>query len=243
LWDIGLPTRRGIGCVYSARHMADERADAILRDYVGRAVPGSDAAALTPRLLKFRTGHRARFWQGNCVAIGLSAGFIEPLEASAIVMIELSLRALGDALPMSRQAMEVHASRFNERFRYRWDRIVEFLKLHYALSQRSEPYWLAQRAANTIPPRLAENLRLWADQPPAPRDFPDFEEIFPAASQQYVLYGMGGAPQGAASAASGSAAARLAEVRERARTLLAGLPGNRTYLGALSPTHEERRMA
>lgn len=244
LWDIALPTRRGIGCVYSARHLSDERADAILRDYVRRAVTGSDAAALTPRLLKFRTGHRARFWQGNCVAIGLSAGFIEPLEASAIVMIELSLRALADALPMSRQAMEVHARRFNECFRYRWDRIVEFLKLHYALSQRSEPYWLAQRAADTIPPRLAENLRLWADQPPAPRDFPDFEEIFPAASQQYVLYGMSGAPQGIATTASTpAAAARLAEVRERSRTMLAGLPGNRTYLGALAPTPAERQTA
>jgi hypothetical protein len=159
-------------------------------------------------------------------------------------MIELSLRALADALPMSRQAMEVHASRFNDCFRYRWDRIVEFLKLHYALSQRSEPYWLAQRAADTIPPRLAENLRLWADQPPAPRDFPDFEEIFPAASQQYVLYGMSGAPPGiAATASTPAAAARLAEVRERSRTMLAGLPGNRTYLGALAPVHEERQTA
>ena len=243
LWDIALPTRRGIGCVYSARHMADGHAEAILRDYVQRAVPGSDAAALAPRLLKFRTGHRARFWQGNCVAIGLSAGFIEPLEASAIVMIELSLRALADALPMSRQAMELHASRFNERFLYRWDRIVEFLKLHYVLSRRSEPYWLAQRAADTIPPRLAENLRLWAEHPPSPRDFSDFEEIFPAASQQYVLYGMAGPLRAAGKSPPAAAAARLAEVRERARAMLAGLPGNRTYLGALAPANEERRTA
>ena len=243
LWDIALPTRRGIGCVYSARHLSDERADAILRDYVQRSVPGSDTAALAPRLLTFRTGHRAKFWQGNCVAIGLSAGFIEPLEASAIVMIELSLRALADALPMSRQAMDIHADRYNERFRYRWERIVEFLKLHYVLSQRSEPYWLAQRAADTIPARLAENLALWAEQPPSPRDFPDFEEIFPAASQQYVLYGMAGPPHAASKTPLATAVARLAEVRERARAMLAGLPGNRTYLGALAPAHEERRTA
>ncbi|MFM5916535.1 MAG: tryptophan halogenase family protein [Novosphingobium sp.] len=243
LWDIALPTRRGIGCVYSSRHLSDSKADEVLRDYVARSIPDCDAASLNPRLLAFRTGHRTHFWHRNCIAIGLSAGFIEPLEASAIVMIELSLRALGDALPMSRAAMDIHAERFNARFRYRWDRIVEFLKLHYVLSRRDEPYWLAQRAPETVPQRLAENLRLWAEQPPSAADFPDFEEVFPAASQQYVLYGMTNVPQRAASPASGLASARLAEVRERTRSMLAGLPSNRAYFDAIATVPAERRTA
>lgn len=235
IWDIALPTRRGIGCVYSSRFMTDAEADGVLRAHVAAHVPGADAMALTPRKLKFATGHRARFWQGNVVAVGLSAGFIEPLEASAIVLIELSARALAEALPASRDAMTVHAARFNEMFRTRWDRIVNFLKLHYVLSRRTEPYWLAQRDPATIPDRLAEDLILWREHPPSARDFPLHDEMFPAASQAYILYGMGHPlplpPQADAIAA---AAARLAEVQERARRMAAGLPENRTYLAAIA---------
>ena len=235
LWDIGLPTRRGIGCVYSSRFLSDDAAEEILRGYVANTVPGVDLKALNPRRLAFRTGHRANLWQGNCIAIGQSAGFIEPLEASAIVMVELSLRALTDAFPANREVMEIHARRFNALFRYRWDRIVEFLKLHYVLSRRTEPYWQAQRDPATIPERLAENLTLWRDHPPSPRDFSEAEEIFPAASQQYVLYGMGFAPPVALTSPGPVAAARLGEVRERARALLAALPENRSYLNACAP--------
>lgn len=234
IWDIGLPGRRGIGCVYAARFMDDDQAQQTLRDYITRNVPGADLAAITPRRLAFRTGHRARFWQGNCIAIGQSAGFIEPLEASAIVMIELSLRTLADAFPASRAAMDIHARRFNDLFRHRWDRIVEFLKLHYALSRREEPYWRAQRDPAVLPERLIENLALWRDHPPSLRDFPDAEEIFPAASQQYVLYGMGFAVPAGLPQPGPAAAARLREVHERARALQAALPENRTYLDALA---------
>lgn len=229
LWDIGLPNRRGIGCVYSSRFLSDERAEQILHDYVGKHLRLADLEALRPRRLTFATGHRAQFWQRNCLAVGLSAGFIEPLEASAIVLIELSLQALADNFPRSRTAMDIHARRFNALFRYRWDRIVEFLKLHYVLSRREEPYWQAQRAAATIPPRLAESLVLWRDQPPSAWDLPQSDEIFPAASQQYVLYGMGfAAPQPAVPAPD----PRLDEVKQRARALVSALPSNRDYLTA-----------
>lgn len=232
IWDIGLPGRRGIGCVYASRFMDDDAAEATLRAYIARALP--DAPEVPVRRLTFPTGHRARFWEGNCIAIGLSAGFIEPLEASAIVLIELSLNALIDNFPTSRAAMPIHADRFNELFRYRWDRIVQFLKLHYALSRREEPYWLAQRDPAHVPPRLAEMLRLWRDQPPSAWDFPRVDEIFSAESHQYILYGMGH-PVPADLPSSERAAALLAENRQRARSLAAALPANRDYLDALRP--------
>ena len=232
IWDIGLPGRRGIGCVYASRFMDDDTAEATLRAYIARALP--DAPDVPVRRLTFPTGHRARFWEGNCVAIGLSAGFIEPLEASAIVMIELSLNALLDNFPASRAAMPIHADRFNELFRYRWDRIVEFLKLHYALSRREEPYWLAQRDPAHMPPRLAEMLQLWRDQPPSTWDFPRVDEIFSAESHQYILYGMGH-PAPADLPMGERAAALLAENRQRARSLAAALPANRDYLDSLRP--------
>ena len=232
IWDIGLPGRRGIGCVYASRFMDDDTAEATLRSYIARVLP--DAPEVPVRRLTFPTGHRARFWEKNCIAIGLSAGFIEPLEASAIVMIELSLTALIDNFPASPAAMPIHAGRFNELFRYRWDRIVEFLKLHYALSRREEPYWRAQRDPAHIPPRLAEMLQLWRDQPPSAWDFPRVDEIFSAESHQYILYGMGH-PVPADLPTGARAAALLAENRQRARSLAAALPANRDYLDALRP--------
>lgn len=241
IWDIGLPTRRGIGCVYASRFLDDGEAEEILRNYIVAHVPGADPAAIQPRRLTFQTGHRARFWQGNCVAVGLSAGFIEPLEASAIVLIELSLRRLIEAFPADRAAMDPLARRFNDLFRQRWDRIVEFLKLHYVLSRRSEPYWLAQRDPTSIPERLAESLEIWRHLPPSPRDFPDFEEIFPAASQQYVLYGMGFPLPSVLPQPSHAALARIAEVRDRARAMQAGLPDTRSYFAALAASPPEQQ--
>lgn len=233
IWDIALPTRRGIGCVYAARFMSDAEAGAVLRDYIATHMPEAGAASLTPRILSFRTGYRARFWQKNCIAIGLSAGFIEPLEASAIVMIELSLRALADNFPASRTGMDIHARRFDALFHYRWERIVDFLKLHYALSQRDEPYWKAQRDPASFPARLVEQLALWRDQPPSTWDFPQIDEIFSAASQQYVLYGMRPCETMSGRPPRPDASARLSEVSERARALVAALPENRVYLASL----------
>jgi len=235
IWDIGLPSRRGIGCVYSSRFLADERADEVLRDYVATTVGAEAAANLAPRILSFRTGHRAEFWHGNCVAIGLSAGFIEPLEASAIVLIELSLRALVENFPADVGSLALHAGRFNELFRLRWDRIVDFLKLHYILSRREEPYWVAQRDPATISGRLADLLQLWRDQPPSTYDFPLIDEIFPAASHQYVYYGMGGALPSRLPPATDTMKRQLDQVRQRTRGLLSALPSNRALLNSVAP--------
>lgn len=244
IWDIGLPTRRGIGCVYSSAHAGDDDAAATLEAYLRRTAPWTTLDALSPRRLTFRSGHRERFWQGNCLAIGLSAGFLEPLEASAIVLAELSIDALIDNFPATRDTMDIHARRFNELFRYRWDRIVEFLKLHYVLSQRQEPYWRDHREAASVPARLADLLHIWRDQPPSQYDFPSANEVFPAASYQYILYGMGFAPPHdslirTAGQGAGQDAAQRAfqQVEARARTLAAGMPTNRTYLDALRASH------
>jgi tryptophan 7-halogenase len=232
LWDIALPTRRGIGCVYASAFMNDSEAEVVLRDYVTTKVSSFAAVKLNIRQLSFRTGHRAKFWDKNCLAIGLSAGFIEPLEASAIVLIELSLKALIDNFPTSREIMDIHAARFNELFRYRWDKIIDFLKLHYVLSRRDEPYWRAQRDPETIPQQLAQQLALWADQPPSLWDFPRVDEMFSPASQQYVLYGMQAAIVPSVEVASPAALARLTGVREKARVITAALPTNRAYFTA-----------
>lgn len=190
IWDIGLSTRRGIGYVYSSDHCSDAAAQECLRQYlVGNDLKVDD---LDIRKIPIKSGHREQFWKNNVVAIGLSAGFLEPLEASAIVLIEMSARMLSDQLPTTRSAMDVVAKRFNKTFLYRWDRIIDFLKLHYCLTKRTDSeFWIDNANRKTIPDSLQELLELWKHQAPWQQDFDHRDEVFPSASYQYVLYGMG----------------------------------------------------
>jgi 2-polyprenyl-6-methoxyphenol hydroxylase-like FAD-dependent oxidoreductase len=231
IWDIGLPSRRGIGHVYSSAHTSDAAAEGLLRDYVART--GGPTAMPAPRKLAFEPGYRQRFWHRNVVAIGLSAGFIEPLEASALALVELSAAWLADDLPATRARMDGVAARFNEAFTYRWERVIEFLKLHYVLSRRTDSaYWIEQREGAGMPDRLCELLALWRARPPSRRDFARGEEVFPTASWQYVLYGMGFTTDGAP---RGSDRPDLADgaFREAARLtakMLPALPSNRAMI-------------
>lgn len=241
IWDIGLPSRRGVGCVYSSAHLSDETAADALESYLKRTAPSASTDGLSIRRLSFRSGHRDEFWHRNCVAIGLSAGFLEPLEASAIVLIELSLNALVENFPATRETMDIQARRFNRLFAYRWARIIEFLKLHYVLSEREEPYWQDHRRAESFPDGLADLLSIWKDQAPSTADFPEVDEIFPAASYQYVLYGMGFpapavGPMKRPSLSDLSTLVR--QVHERSRGLASALPTNRAYLDALRKAHQ-----
>ena len=188
IWDIGLPTRRGVGHVFSSNHISAETAERELRAYIG-----DEAGTLPIRKLPIRAGHRETFWKRNCVAVGLAAGFLEPLEASAIVLIELSAKMIADQIPACREVMDVVARRYNETTLYRWGRIIDFLKLHYALTKRTDSdFWRDNVRPETMPERLRELMTLWRYHAPwAHEEFDRVEEVFPAASYQYVLYGMG----------------------------------------------------
>jgi len=231
IWDIGLPGRRGIGHVYSSAHTSDGDAERVLRAYV--AGTGGPADMPAPRKLAFEPGYRERFWHRNVVAIGLSAGFIEPLEASALALVELSAAWLADDMPATRARMDAVAARFNEAFTYRWERIIDFLKLHYVLSRRSDTaYWVDHRDPASIPERLRELLQLWRARPPSRRDFSRIEEVFPSASWQYILYGMGFTHEAAPRASDRPDLADEA-FREAARLtgrMLPALPSNRELL-------------
>jgi tryptophan 7-halogenase len=188
IWDIGLPTRRGVGHVYSSRHSSDDAAHEELMRYIGPRHKD-----LSPRKIPIRSGHRQIFWKNNCVAVGLAGGFLEPLEASAIVLVELSAKLISEQMPANREVMDIIAARFNDVTLYRWGRIIDFLKLHYVLTRRTDSaFWRDNVDPATIPERLQNLLHLWKYQSPWFFDeFDRLEEVFPAASYQYVLYGMG----------------------------------------------------
>lgn len=192
IWDIGLPTRRGVGIVYASDYMDQADAERTLKKYASEAIGSQAAEQLNCRKIDINPGHRAVFWHRNCVAIGLSAGFLEPLEASALVLVETCATMLANDMPANRSVMDVVAKRFNTRVDYYWDTIVDFLKLHYVLSQRTDSqYWCDHRDPATASQSLNDSLALWRTQVPNKYDFPLSEEMFPAASWQYVLYGMG----------------------------------------------------
>ncbi len=231
-WDIGLPARRGVGLVYSSAHTSDDEAERTLSEHLQRSAAGDMLAA--PRRIRFEPGWRQTFWHRNCVAVGLAAGFIEPLEASALALVELSAAMIRDELPATRADMEIVARRFNEAFDYRWARIVDFLKLHYAVSRRDDSaYWREHRLPRTRPDSLAEWLQLWQHRAPSRNDLFRHDEVFPVASYQYVLYGMGFVPRRPrplGGDALALARQRLQEVPRQARRLLGGLPRHRELL-------------
>jgi len=233
VWDIGLTTRRGVGYVFSSRYVSDEAALEELKNYL--SARGDPSRDLSFRKIDINSGYRQEFWTRNCVAVGLSAGFIEPLEASAIVMIELSAKSIANLLPSCRGGMQQAARIFNDTFRYRWERIVDFLKLHYVLSRRTDSqFWIDNRARESIPDSLRDSMEYWRDHCPWHEDFAHREEVFSAASYQYILYGMGfetaPAPWLLSDGDRTRAQDKMNEAAQYAKALAASLPGNRDLL-------------
>ena len=231
IWDIGLTHRRGVGHVYSSAFLSDDDAEQNLRNYLG---PIADE--LEPRAIRFRSGHRERFWHKNCVAVGLSGGFVEPLEATAIMLVEIAARYIAENLPPQADVMPIVAKRFNEQMDYRWQRIIDFLKLHYTLTERPEPYWQEHKRASTIPESLHEDLALWSYRGPVQGDFDSAIELFPAASYQYVIYGMGFKPQFDVHAHLYNERSRAEKIMQQNQQLtqqmLRTLPPHRDYIEA-----------
>lgn len=191
IWDIGLQSRRGIGHVFSSRYTTDELAERELRNYIAPSVGEKMSQELPVRKIAFNPGHRETFWHKNCVAIGLAAGFIEPLEATALVLIEVSAKMIAEQFPANRSAMDIVAKRFNATLGHHWKQIIDFLKLHYVLTKRTDTeYWRDNCLATTIPDSLHELLTLWKVQSPWLYDEMLREEMFPSASYQYIYYGM-----------------------------------------------------
>jgi tryptophan halogenase len=227
-WDIGLNNRRGVGYVYSSAHTDDERAEKILRAYIGPPAEGKST-----RLLKFEAGYRQRQWVHNCVAVGLAAGFFEPLESTGLMLIEVAAAMIADFFPWSAD-FAAPARLFNELMNKRFGKIVNFLKMHYCLSERTEPFWRDNRSPKGIPEELQTLLSAWRQRPPCHFDFVSDHETFPYFSYQYVLYGMGFRTnlEAARSRYTASAAAQQAfkQLRHIGQQAVADLPTHRALI-------------
>ncbi|MEE2693160.1 MAG: tryptophan halogenase family protein [Pseudomonadota bacterium] len=225
IWDIGLDARRGVGYVYSGGHTDDEQAERVLRAYAGSA---SDKLDL--RKLRMPTGYSLAPWTKNCVAVGLAGGFLEPLEATGIAMIEAAIRLIADYFPRDGDTAPV-AKLFNRAMIERYENAVEFIKMHYFLTRRTDSdFWIDNAREETAPDSLLEKLALWRTRAPSPTDFSSVHDMFRRESYQYVLLGMNRLPD-----LSGNAAAY--PYRQEAREEFRAISAAAGRAGAVMPDH------
>jgi hypothetical protein len=215
--------------VYSSAHTDDARAEEILRAYVGKA--GKD---LAPRKIRFDAGYREINWKKNCIAIGLSSGFFEPLEATGIVFTEVAAVMLSNLFPWGGD-LEIAAKQYNDIMRRRYERALDFIKLHYCLSERRDsPFWIDNVDVASTPESLQELLRRWRHRPPGSIDIDPNVDLFKESSWQYVLYGMGYKtdlrPRAAALKYYREAERAFAEIRRQADFACRTLPTNRELI-------------
>ncbi len=169
VWDIPLRSKRSIGYVYSSSFISDQDADQEMRSY-----QGGETANLASRIVPFSVGKRKKHWQGNCVALGLSGGFIEPLESTGLYLSDLGVVALAEHFPFQSEAMEQLAFRYNRILSNRYYEILDFINMHYCMTQRSDsPFWLEVQKPEHITERLKAKLAFWKLKPPSSFDFED----------------------------------------------------------------------
>ncbi|HLT90844.1 MAG TPA: tryptophan halogenase family protein [Woeseiaceae bacterium] len=184
-WRIPLQHRTGNGHVYCSEYLSDDEAASML-------LSNLDAPARAePRLIRFKTGTRRRLWVKNCVAIGLSSGFLEPLESTSLWMVQNGISRLLSNFP-DRSFSPVIIDRYNRVLAEETEHIRDFIILHYKATEREDtPFWRYCRHMS-IPERLEEKMRVYAHNG---RTFREHEELFNDTSWFAVLTGQSGPPE------------------------------------------------
>ncbi|WP_448658797.1 tryptophan halogenase family protein [Sphingomonas sp. CJ99] len=223
-WRIPLQHRVGNGYVFSSNHLSEDEACAAILG----AVEGKPLA--DPRILRFRAGRRRESWVGNVVGIGLASGFLEPLESTSIYLVQMAITRLIDLFP----ADGIHAAdrmEFNRLVDMEYDRIRDFLILHYNATRRTDSSFWNHVRTMTLPDSLADKLDLWRR---AARVAKYGEGLFFEPSWIAVYLGQGVLPDAYDPRADLPPApglnAALGGLAREIETRVAAMPSHRAYL-------------
>lgn len=184
-WRIPLQHRVGNGIVFSSKHWSDDEAIDVLASNI-------EGEPLTePRVIKFQTGQRRRHWHKNCVAMGLSSGFIEPLESTSIHLIQRSIIRLMQMFPYD-GIRKPDVVEFNNQMNYEIEHVRDFIILHYHVTERTDtPFWRQCRTME-IPESLTHRIELFRQ---TGRVFKLPTELFGENSWIQVMLGQGLTPE------------------------------------------------
>lgn len=223
-WRIPLQHRVGNGHVYCSRYMSDDEATATLLENL-------DGQPLEePRLLRFTTGRRKKFWNRNCVALGLASGFMEPLESTSIHLIQAGIRRLVQLFP-DRHFEQANIDEYNRQCQFDFERIRDFLILHYIANEKDLPFWRDCR--NSLAPEpLNHRLALFSAGGSVYREL---GELFSQPSWVQVMLGQNLVPRGHNSIVDGIPAAelqqQLVDLTTIIRFTVQQMPGHEEFLG------------
>ena len=185
-WNIPLQHRVGNGHVYSSQYMSDDEATSILLENL----EGEPLAE--PRMLTFTTGRRKKFWNRNCVALGLASGFLEPLESTSIHLIQTGISRLLEYFPR-RGFHRVDIDEYNQRLTWEFERIRDFLILHYHANARDDSQFWIDRRELPVPAELHRRMDLFRANGRIHREF---DELFAEVAWLQVMVGQGVMPSG-----------------------------------------------
>ncbi|MEO1188624.1 MAG: tryptophan halogenase family protein, partial [Pseudomonadota bacterium] len=169
-WQWRIPTqhRTGNGHIYASDHISDEAAiESLLNDL--------DAPAkAAPRKIKFRTGHRAKFWEKNCIAVGLSGGFLEPLESTSLFLIQEGISKFISLFPSADMPASVR-NEYNRQLGKKFEQVRDFIILHYKATQRDDSEFWNYCRNMSVPESLTQKMELFQE---AGRIFRYEDELF-----------------------------------------------------------------
>jgi len=236
IWDIPVTHRRGTGFVYASAHMSESRALECYARYLGVSPD-----TLSPRKIPMKIGYRQQFWFQNCVSLGLAQGFVEPLEATSILVTDFSANLLSRNFPRLGEDAQALRRGYNEAVTTTWERVIDFVQLHYHLSDRSDSsFWLENRRGDHLSEVLRERLARWAVRHPQKNDFTSRFDLFDVDNHLYVLYGMRFAtrPMAISDFERRESLEQFEHVARAAEQAIRSLPSHRDWLTGLRAAYQ-----